>query len=202
PTASDAPAEDRERERQERDRRRRVEAQLRPAIRLLIEIEPVPRGGEHHRGEREQREDGAEISAAATLHRQLQPEQQSANERDGGDELEETTAGVRAVRDRGRVERVTSAEEIRELQGDEGREERRDENERDRRALAGEHRARPRCQVVTRYPPERGHRAGHWPRERERDQQTAGRLGERIGDPLQIEDVLERPREHGVGGRE
>ena len=69
------------------------------------------------------------IGATAAADRQLQTEEQGADERDRGDELEEAAPRVRAVCDRGGIERVAPAEEIRELQRDEDREERGDQDD-------------------------------------------------------------------------
>ena len=70
------------------------------------------------------------------------------------------------------------------------------------RRLPSEQRPRARGQVVPRHAPERGHRARGRPRDRERDDEaTRSSHASSSSDPLEIEDVLQRTREDGVGRR-
>ena len=116
--------EDRQRgegRRHRRDRDRDVQAQLGPAVGILVEREPQHGGREddHRQGDQRERRDKVDRRPATDLV--LEEDEDAAGEGGGRDELEVAAPGVVAVRHPGGRERVQAPEQVRELETDEQR---------------------------------------------------------------------------------
>ena len=96
-----------------------VEAQLRPAVGLLVEAQAERRGGDHDSGHDDQADCQPEERAGPIVGQALGPDHQPARKEGHRRELEEAASRVLGIADAGRLEGVEAAEQIGALKADE-----------------------------------------------------------------------------------
>ncbi len=166
---------------QPQDRHRDVEAELGPAVGLLVETQAERRRAEDHRREHQQRR-RADEEPPRPPNDAVGNQQQQPGKRDDGDELEVALAGVVAVRHADRRQRVRTAEQVDDLHDGEQREE----------AIHGEEHGEQLCR-----PAPRGGSGG------DRVDPPVGRLGAGVeGHRRRESDRSTNPGGHAAGDRE
>ena len=110
---------DGQRHREGRDRHQDVQAELRPAVGILVEAEPERGRHEHDRGQPDQCEERREIRPGPTGDRGLEGDDDAARQAGRRDELEESAPGVVAVGHAGCDERALATEQVGDLEDDE-----------------------------------------------------------------------------------
>ncbi len=190
--------------RQGDDRGQDVQAQLRPAVGILVEAQTQRRRHEHD-AVRPMRRAGAEVRRGSTGDGGLERDDDGAGETRRRDELEVAAPGVVAVGHPGGDEGVQPTEQVGDLQADEQRRPRDPRDEHDEglrrpeepdgadraRRRGAERRARP--SGSPRGDPQE---AGGEPRAGEHEQQPPGQVAEV---DAQAEHVVHRPPEDRVG---
>ena len=110
---------DGQRHREGRDRHQDVQAELRPAVGILVEAEPERGGHEHDRGQPDERKERREIRPGPSLDGRLEGDDDPARQAGRRDELEEASPRVVAVGHAGRHERALATEQVGDLEHDE-----------------------------------------------------------------------------------